>query len=255
MNIGFFGDSYVDLYWHRHPGSYFNRDIGQRPPRDKKPWSLRLLEDLGCPILTSGLGGSNQFHAIDDWRKSQEAGQQLDVAIWTFTWHDRLYSDIDGWQELLSANAERRDASHDIENAADIQQAILMYYQNLYSENQALFLYELQVQWCLKLAEQHTNIKFIYLPNTEIARNLCIRHFCDRGPFIQDGVLVDFAFETLSNRETGSPGVMPIACGRMGHLNDTNHDRFAAYIRKLIENYDQYRYQVTEFNYGKFDIV
>jgi len=255
MNIGFFGDSYVDLYWHRHPGHYYNRDLGQRPTRDQKPWSLRLLEDLGCPILTSGLGGSNQFHAIDDWRKSQATGQKLDVAIWTFTWHDRLYSDVDGWQELLSANAERREASHEIENAAEIQKSIQMYYQNLYSENQALFLYELQVQWCLKLAEQHTNIKFIYLPNTEIARNLCIRHFCDRGPFIQDGILVNFAFETLSNRETGSPGVMPIACGRMGHLNDDNHDRFAAYVRNLIENYDQYRYQVLDFDYEKFDVT
>jgi len=255
MNIGFFGDSYVDLYWHRHPSEYYHRNLTLRPTRTEKPWSLRLLEDLNCPIITSGLGGSNQFHAIDDWRKSQDAGQHLDVAIWTFTWYDRLYHDVEGWQEILSAHAERRKARGDIANATEISQALDLYYEYLHSKEQALFLYELEVQWCLQLAGQYPDTKFIYLPNTEMSRELCLRHFCDHGPYKQDGVLVNFAFETLSNRETGSPGPMPIACGRMGHLNDHNHERFTAYVRDLIENYDQYRWNVLEFDYGKFDVA
>jgi hypothetical protein len=255
MNIGFFGDSYVDLYWHRRPSEYYNRNIIARPTRSEKPWSLRLLEDLHCPILISGLGGSNQYHAIHDWNNVHWSGQKLDVAIWTFTWHDRLYQDSEGWQEILSAGAERRNANGSVSEAEKIFQALDLYYEFLYNQDQALFLYELQVQWCLKLAELNPDTKFIYLPNTEIARDLCLKNFRDQGSATQDGILVNFAFETLSNKEPGSPGPMPIACGRIGHLNDTNHERFTAYVLDLIKNYEQYRHKVLEFDYGKFDIV
>jgi hypothetical protein len=239
MKIGYFGDSYVDLIWH-HYADYH----GGKIPRKRKPWSLRLLEDTKSPIICSGLGGSNQYYAINKWFEMEMSNQKFDYAIWTFTWFDRLYNRDINWQEVLSADAERRDAK--VTDAEEIKEAVVLYYKYLYSEEQLKFQYELMMRWCFELAEQNPDTKFIFLPNTEFARSIAPKHFTK-------GVLVDFAFETLSNLETDSPGIMPVNCGRPGHLNDTNHELMTKFIRDIMINYEDYRDQVLPFDYGSFD--
>jgi hypothetical protein len=242
MNIGLFGDSYIDLIWHIY-ADYHNGKIS----REQKPWSLRLLEDNLAPIISSGLGGSNQYYAINTWREVETTGIKLDYAIWTFTWYQRLYNRDINWQEVLSANAERRDVKFKTKNIDQIKQALELYYPYLYSEEQAQFQYELMVKWCLDLARQHPETRFIFLPNTEFARPIAAKHFTE-------GVLVDFAFETLSNRETASPGTMPVNCGRSGHLNNSNHELVTAFVQNIMDNYEQYRNTILPFDYTKFDI-
>jgi hypothetical protein len=123
-----------------------------------------------------------------------------------------------------------------------------LYYRYLRSPGQEMFNYEQQVRWCLDLANQHPNIKFIYLPNTERARKIALRHHTH-------GILVDFAFETLSNREPGALGPMPIWCGRYGHLNDRNHTLVKEMVKNIIINYDKYQNSVYNIDYKDFDTI
>ena len=232
MNIGLFGDSYIDLIWHRHPD--------HTPHPQDVPWSGRLLKALDSPVISSGLGGSNQYYAIKTW---QDCTVPLDVAIFTFTWPERMYSDLDNFQEILSAHAERRQPTIADANTADIMQGMDLYYRYLRSPGQEMFNYEQQVKWCLDLANQHPDIKFIYLPNTEKAREIALQYHTR-------GTLVDFSFETLSNREPGAPGPMPIWCGRYGHLNDRNHELIKDLMVQLIENHSNGVYQL---DYQDFD--
>ena len=247
MNIGLFGDSYIDLIWHRHSG--------YTPLPEQKPWSWLLLEDLGAPALTSGLGGSNQFHAINQWHQYSSVCK-FDYVIFTFTWANRLYSRFPNWQIIWSAATELRDFTdqerqilRDLseEKINEIKTAFDLYYTYVNSNDQNEFIYELMVQYCLKLPDQFPDTRFIFIPNTEWARPITQRHF-------GKGVLLDFAFETLSNRETGSPGPMQVNCGRPGHLNPTNHERFKNLIKDIIQNYSRYENQVYSVDYDIFDI-
>ena len=244
MNIGLFGDSYIDLIWHRHPD--------HTPHPQDVPWSGRLLKALDSPVISSGLGGSNQYYAIRTW---QDCAVPLDVAIFTFTWPERMYSDLDNFQEILSSHAERRKPNITDANAADIMQGMDLYYRYLRSPGQEMFNYEQQVKWCLELPKYNEQTKFIFLPNTETARDIALRHYT-----VHQGILVDFAFETLSNREPGAPGAMPIWCGRYGHLGDRNHELFKDLMVDLINNYHQHCYRNNNFgiyrlNYQDFDTI
>jgi hypothetical protein len=234
MKIGLFGDSYIDLIWHQHPEC--------TPNSQNIPWSGRLLADLKSPVISSGLGGSSQYYAIKTW---QDCEKDLDVAIFTFTWHNRLYSDMDNFQEILSAYAENRQPNIDDTNADDIMRGMDLYYRYLRNSEQEMFNYEQQVRWCLDLAKQYPDIKFIYLPNTEVAREIALQHYTC-------GTLVDFAFETLSNLEPESPGPMPINCGRYGHLSDRNHELVKDLMVRLIENHSN---SVYKLDYKDFDTI
>jgi len=246
MKIGLFGDSYVDTIWHRNPG--------HTPAPGQIPWPGTLLAELNSPVISSGLGGTNQFHAIEQWRQ-HSATTQFDYAIFTFTWDNRLYSSRTGSQQVLSASAELRELTN-IEkstrqphlNIDALNMAIDLYYKHVHNNAQSIFLFDLMVKWCLELPKQFPNTKFIFIPNTEVSRTISQRHFTE-------GVLLDFAFETLSNRETGSPGLMPIDCGRFGHLNSGNHIRFKDMMKNIILNYNQYQNQLYPVDYNDFDIV
>lgn len=248
MKIGLFGDSYVDETWHRHPG--------YNPPEHDIVWTGDLLRELESPIISSGLGGSNQFYAINKWQQ-HSATNTFDYAIFTFTWDHRLYSHWANRQDVLSSVAELRELSeyeklHQGKAPAgeveEINLATKLYYHYLHSSIQSQFVFELMVKWCLDLPRQFPNTKFIFIPNTELSRTMSQKHFTE-------GVLLDFAFETLSNRETGSPGPMPIQCGRRGHMNRGNHIVFKDMMKDIILNYSQYQNQLYTVDYNKFDIV
>ena len=240
MKIGLFGDSYIDLIWHRHPE--------HTPDPQDVPWSGRLLKELGSPVISSGLGGSSQFYAINTWL---DTPKDMDVAIFTFTWHERMFSELENFQEILSSHAERRRPKIEEANTDDILTGMDLYYRYLRSLKQEMFNYTQQVRYCLELPEAYPDIKFIFLPNTEIARGIAQTHFAST----RRGVLVDFAFETLSNREPGAQGPMPIWCGRYGHLGDRNHDLVKDMVKNIIINYDKYQNQVYNIDYKDFDTI
>lgn len=247
MKLGFFGDSYCDLVY-----KY------KETPRSYKPWSRRLVEDNNFECHSSGLSGSSQFYAINQWLQFVEKNITLDFAIFTFTWHYRLYSKYNLNQEIFSAVAEKRDVHElikylntwenvPVNHPDNIKIATDYYYDHLYSDEQAIFNYELQLQYILKLPYKFPNTNFIFIPNTEVARSIAIKNFTK-------GCLIDFSFETLSNIEKDSPGLMPINCNRVGHLNDKNHDLLALEFKNIISNFQNYADQIYEFDYSKFDI-
>ena len=235
MNIGFFGDSYVDI--------------------TKSKWPGDLLNDMGSPAISSGMGGANQYYAVDTWNQVQEklknSTTNLDYAIWTFTWHQRLYRGSDRnvpVVEMLAAWAEKRQPNQSTDNEEEINNAIAAYFKYIRDDNESLFYYTLMLKWILDLPAQYPNTKFIFIPNTEISKEIALNNF-------SQGVLLDFAFETLSNRETGSPCTMPCDCKRIGHLNTTNHTRVKNIVKEIILNYSQYQNKIYTVDYSQFDVV
>lgn len=258
MNIGLFGDSYIDVIWDKYPPNA----IIITP--EKKTWSYQLLEELGSPILCSGLGGTNQFYAINQWHK-QSAIHKFDYAIFTFTWEYRKYCQYEWQQVIFSAQAELRELDDrekcmlsmlsqlnpliSEDTISELKETARLHNKYLIpaGEPEDKFLFELMVKYCMELPEQYPDTKFIFLPNTEFSKPLTQKYF-------KKGVLFDFAFETLSNRETGSPGVMPINCNRYGHLNHNNHTRFKELVKNIIIYYDNYKDKIYPVNYNDFDI-
>lgn len=236
MRISYFGDSYSS-------------------PVSK--WIQRVEHNL--PHIRSdiyGKGGSNLFYSIDQWNwqiKDQNVG---DMVIWTLTWHHRLFSYHRYRNEQFCAFNELR--SHDqefepdpaIKTSQDNQEflhSLKNYHRFLYEDAWRRFDHDLEIRWVMERVVDHADKKFIFIPNTQFSRECARRHF-------QGGILLDFAFEELSNRETGSPGPMPINCGRWGHLNDHNHDLFGDFMSDIISRYDSLSGQCVPVDLSQFDI-
>lgn len=246
MNIGFFGDSYVDVF-------------AYDPLAQQRSWSYKLLEDFSLPIITTGNSGTSQFHAITEWLKFVDSGKKIDVAIWTFTWDNRLYSQYQINQIMFSAAAEQRQEyvkqiykdnninPNDPDLVNNLISAHDYYLRYIYNESYNQFIHSLMVKWVLDLPNQYPDIKFIFIPNTELSNKISKQYF-------RTGILLDFAFEILSNLETGSPGPMPINCTRVGHLNSKNITIFKDLIKEIIENYSNYQNSIFKVDYNKFDI-
>lgn len=250
MRVGFYGDSYCDLIWFKD--QKYLEDPLSFIERKYKPWPGRVLDDYKSQVLSSGLGGSSLFHAIQQWNTDIEKfnGCIYDVVFISLTWWERLYTPNESYQPVFLARAERRPmpASEDPTiNFDEVNQGIDLYYKYLCFSNQQLFYYELMVKWILDLPNQYPDTKFIFLPCTEISRKLALKHF-------STGVLANFSFETLSNLENGSPGPMPIMCGRTGHLNDKNHESFASEMKKIVAAYDSIKNTIVDLDYSNFDL-
>lgn len=250
MRIGFFGDSYCDLQWF-NDNYYLDNPLAF--PRELKTWPARIIDDFDCEILSSGLGGSSLYHAIARWEEDLEKFKDnpYDVVIFTFSWWERLYTPHNNFQPVFLAKAERRplpvstDPDVDFE---EISQGIDLYYKYFCNDNEQQFYYEMSLKYILNLAEQYPDTKFIFLPCTEFARRIALKNF-------SKGVLLNFSFETLSNLETGSPGIMPVACNRSGHLNDHNNESFAKLIQDIIANYETHHDQIIDPDFTQFDLV
>jgi len=246
MNIGLFGDSYCDMI-------YFDDQEYRANPekwgRQYKTWCGRLLDDYNSPILSSGLGGSSIYHSIDKWNKDNNKNN-YDVVLWSLTWYNRLFTS-EHFQPVFSARAERRpipESTNPNINYHEIDYGLDLYYKYFYQDNEKLFNFENSVKWILNQPSQYPDTKFIFLPCTEHARTIALKHFFN-------GVLVNFSFETISNLETGSIGLMPINCGRSGHMNDHNHEEFLNEIKKTIGNYDIVKNTVISFDFTRFDLT
>ena len=223
MNIGFFGDSYV---------AFDHQDT----------WGRLLINELDMPTVLTGKGGSNQYHAIDQWLKLPHKPA---LAVFTFTWHHRLYHSDFYWDEVCRAEAEARPL--DAENLLPMAQAVKIYRENLYNDEYTQFCYDLMVRWILDLPRHYADTKFIFLPNTEYSRTLALQHF-------SRGVLFDFAFETISDNEPLSPGpVGQVHDMRPGHMNRHNNAVFKNIIKSVILDYPQYQDKVLEIDYRLFD--
>jgi hypothetical protein len=234
-NIGIFGDSYA-------------QEFGT--------WTRNLRSKIKDGTVDAlGKGGSNQFYSLMRWQWSiDEFGpDHYNYAIFTFTWHHRLSSVYTYRNNQFCAFSELRpfEIDSDIVDERTNQEflkTIPMFYKYIYDDRWALFNHEQTVKYILQdLPPQHPKTKFIFIPNTQISREIAKRHF--RG-----GILLDFAFEELSNRETGSPGPMPINCGRPGHLSPENHERFATFMLKVIDNYDSNVDRILPVDLHQFDI-
>lgn len=236
MKLGFFGDSYADLIW---PST-------TTVLRQQMTWSGRLAHDLNAEVVASGLGGTNQYYAIKTWQSHLTWPQgQCDYAVFTFTWRERLFHDNENVHHVMRSWSERRHS--DIEKTSQVKSAIADYYEHLFSREQTDYVYELMLKEILALPKLYPQTRFIFLPNIEFARQLALKHFTK-------GVLLNFTFEALSNHETNSPGLMPIKCGRLGHLNDQNHEAMALTMANIINNYDRYQDQVVELDLHNYDL-
>lgn len=242
MNIGFFGDSYVDL----------NLDFHKQFPDydESRIWALRLCLDMELTPVSSGVSGTNQYHAIKSWQDyiSQHSGPN--VAIFTFTWDHRLYSPHKRWQDIFSLTVEKKDLANLMvvpDDIDDIRKGVELYYKYLYNSDQSAFVHEQLIRWCLELPEQYPETKFIFLPNTEQSRELATKHF-------KTGVLLDFAFETISAIEGERVGIDLFDPEKFGHLTEKNHIRIKDIVKKIVLDYEKYRNQIYPINYEDFKL-
>jgi len=251
MNIGFFGDSYVNLEIDFH-ASLHNMNHHLIQYTESLSWSFRLCNDLGYTPVSSGLSGSDQFYAIKSWQDVIKSGTKVDYAIFTFTWSHRLYSDrsyndVDDIYSIVRNWTERRELGDLSATESDIIKAVEGYYTYLHSLTKEKFLHELMLKWILDLPEQYPDTKFIFLPNTEMSREIALRYF-------KKGILLDFAFEKISLLEGERVGIDPYFNTKFGHLTDINHTRFKDLLKNIILSYNTHEDKVYPIDYEQFRI-
>jgi hypothetical protein len=148
----------------------------------------------------------------------------------------------------MRASAEARLEQDPTVNDTQLKLAIQLYRDYLHDDESMLFNLELMIKYCLDLPVLYPDTKFIFLPNTEIARKIALKHFTH-------GVLLNFAFETISNNEVASHGpVGEVWDQRSGHLSLHNHTIFKDIIKNIITVYDQVCNQVYPIDYKRFDL-
>jgi hypothetical protein len=217
MNIGLFGDSYIDIVWHR----YKNYQV----PTDKKIWAQLLLEDLNAPFICSGLGGTSQYYAIQQWQQWSDK-IEFDVAIFTLTWAHRLPT-ANYNEQIVTAYIEGRDVEKKNQLDKDIKLALDQYFKHLHNQQAQDFNYELMLKWCMELPAQYPKTRFIFIPNTKFAQNLAKKYY-------SQGVVLDVAMETLSAAEGELVGQAPYIWNRLGHLSAGAHEQFKEVVKKII---------------------
>lgn len=249
MNIGFFGDSYLDINE--------NNSLNLPLYHDEKTWNARLIRDLEANCISSGVSGTNQFYAIKLWEKCIKDNPNIDVAIFTFTWHHRLYLEYESWNIIHNAVIQGLEVPESFvttgrvlaEHIEEIDKAINAYFSVLYSEEQSLFNYEQQIKWILQLPDEYPNIKFIFIPNTETGRTIAKKHF-------NRGVLLDFALGTISEMEGEDVNVtwkMSPVWDKKGHLWNNNHEKMNEIMKEIINKYEDFRDKIYIKDYSHFE--
>lgn len=240
--LGLFGDSYITR-------SGF--------PSLGLTWADHLSEKF--ETNATGKNGASLFYSINCWNKLTDrlGHDYFNYAIWTFTWHNRLFSDLKFRNDYFCNPFP--DLTWDVSIYDDpmitdhysfthFRNAYKDYTKYIYDDKRSRFDYELELQWVMNLPTQHKNTKFIFIPNTHFSNTLCKKYF-------HTGVLMDFAFEDISNREPNAAGPMPIACGRPGHMNQNNHAKFTNVISGILNQYNQLANQVIPVDINQFEHV
>ena len=236
MKVGFFGDSYIDRF---------------------SPWTQYIRELMpDHEFDVTGKGGSNLYYAIHQWRDREHmhGPDHYDVAVFTLTWPERLFSVWPYRNEQFCARSEFRTWEPDCEIKDDrsnqeFLDTIPRYYQYIHDSDWREFDWELEIKWIMDLARPNRHTKFVIIPNTKQSLQIARRYH-------QHGVLMDMAFESISNQEPGSPGPMPVCdMGRLYHLNDHNHRAWASVMAEVIAQAPYTDSRVWPVDFDRFDLV
>jgi hypothetical protein len=235
IRIGMFGDSYIS---------------------SSSTW-IRYLRELDPRYRTDvhGKGGANLYYAIHQWREiAGDNASNYDWAFFTLTWPERLFSIWPYRNEQFCARSEFRTWKADcsIQTEQDNQEflrSIDLYQKYIHDWHWRQFDYELEIRWILELPRQHPQTKFIIIPNTEESRTIARKHH-------DQGILLDMAFETISNLEPNSPGPMPVKDNdRLAHLNDKNHHAFADMVHGIITEHNAGANMILPVDLKRFDVM
>jgi hypothetical protein len=234
IRIGMFGDSYIS---------------------QASTWIKYLQEsDTRYRIDVYGKGGANLYYAIHQWQAvTGDSSSQYDWVFFTLTWPERLFSVWPYRNEQFCARSELRiwepDCSIQTEyNNQEFLKSIDLYYKYIHDQHWREFDYELEIKWVLDLPNQYPDTKFVIIPNTEQSRAIALRYH-------SQGILLDMAFETISNLEPNSPGPMPVRDNdRFAHLNDHNHRVFATIAQEIISGNEITSGSVLPIDLEKFNL-
>lgn len=266
MNIGFFGDSYVDIIDNKK--DLFKEDNPNSIYCERRVWAQILLDNLGASAVTSGVGGTNQYFAVKSWLNYLNEYQvPPDVAIFTFTWHHRLVHRLEvgleytkeddfhinntkDWSKiLLNITQGKNNDIHDQNKVDELKVGFNLFYKHFYNDEQTLFLHELLIKYILELPNSYPLTKFIFLPNTELSLDISKKYF-------SKGVLMNFALGTISELEgenvIASP-MIPSAEPKWGHLYYSNHLKLSNFIEEVINNYNKYESNLFNVDYSYFE--
>ena len=237
LNIGMFGDSYIS------PTAYWIHDLAKKDSRYN--------------IDVTGMGGANLYYAIHTWQERLRLNNDkipYDVVIFTLTWHERLFSVYPYRNSQFCARSEFRQFEPDPviqtpEDNLEFLRALDLYMQYIYDDHWRRFDHELEIRWIMDLPCDYPDTKFLIVPNTELSRELAKKYH-------RQGILMDMAFETVSNQEPDSPGPMPVADWRRhNHLNRRNHGVFADLMHEIICDYHKLSPAVLPIDLRRFDQV
>lgn len=258
MNIGFFGDSYVDV----NDATNSVEKLGIGDHTSKRIWPQILVDSLNAKCVASGRGGSNQYDAIKSWENYiSEYSFPPDVAIFTFTWHFRLVHNLhvghnfDGseepdWSQILRSITQGKNTEkYNSERVDELKVGFHLYFKHFYHDEQTLFLHEQLIKWVLDLPNYYPKTKFIFFPNTEISRNLAKKYF-------DKGVLMDFALGSISELEGEDVNQLPMLSSKepkWGHLYYENHLKLSTITQEILINYEKFNGKLFTKDYTFFE--
>lgn len=225
MNIGFYGDSYSAT---EHPSA----------------WTNLLATQLNATICDSGVPGGGLLQTALAWKKHK---QPIDVAVITFTWRGRFYADPADWKWSFLKSPLQKPENKTQKDYNEFQSAFHAYYKWLFDQEEQDFHYERDLEWLMGLAQAHPETKFVFLPNNEYARKLCIKYF-------DSGVLLDFAFDYISNNELNSPGEQPCYDTRYCHMSPSNNQTVANLLTDIVQNFDKHNNSIYNIDYKQFNL-
>lgn len=223
MNIGFYGDSYCAT---EHPSA----------------WTNLLAKQLDATICDSGVPGGGLLQTALAWKKRK---QPVDVAVICFTWRGRFYADPADWKWSFLKSPLQKPENKTQKDYDEFQGAFHAYYKWLFDQEEQDFHYERDLEWLMNLAAAHPETKFVYLPNNEYARTMCVDQF-------KGGALLDFTFEHISNNEPNSPGKQPCYDTRYCHMSVENNQQFANLLTDIVKNFYSHKNQIHVVDYSQF---
>jgi hypothetical protein len=234
IHIGMFGDSYASL---------------------SSTWIQYLRQlDHRYQIDVHGKGGANLYYAIHQWLTMvDEKTDHYDWVFFTLTWPERLFSVWPYRNEQFCARSEFRTWEPDCSIQTDqdnreFLQAIDLYQKYIHDWHWRQFDYELEIRWIMELPKRHPEVNFVIIPNTEESKVIALRHHTQ-------GILLDMAFETISNLEPNSPGPMPVQDkDRSAHLNDANHRAFADLAHEIMRDHGTTPDKILPVDLKRFDV-